>query len=881
MIGSRIGRYEIVARVGAGGMGEVYRARDTSLGRDVAVKILPPELTRDPARVERFMQEARAASALNHPHLTAIYEVGSEPLHYIAMELVQGKTLRDVLSAGRLEPKRALDCLLPVCDAIAAAHHTGVVHRDIKPENVMLADDGYIKVLDFGVAKLKPSVLGGDDSTRPALTDAGAMVGTSGYMSPEQVRGEATDHRTDIFSLGCVLYECLTGSRAFDAPSAIERMNRVINDEPPPIVAHAAGVPSDLVRVVRKCLAKSADERYQTMKDLGVDLRDIRRQIETGTTLSPPPVREARSPGVLAALAVAVVAILALAGLIWYTRAPGAPPAPVSSPISIERMTTSGTTIESAISPDGKYLAHVEAIGAEQSLWLREIESGQDRQIVPPGDFGYFGVRFSPDGREIYYTTRGAGHGGGRLSVIAREGGPSRAVLDGILTPVTFAPDGRRMAFYRELYPDQESSALMIADADGRNERVVASRRMPEAFSPGFFTSPSWSPDGRLIVGAVRDRQAAIAKLIAFEPDTNGTRELLRSSDDITYTHWLPDGSGIIYVVRGFVSLGALNGQLWLKPFPEGDPRRITNDVVDYRQATTTKDGRTVTAVGQEFQGALYAVPLDGSSPRRIPSERYDGYQGVTQLRDGSLIVGSLVNGNSQVLRLSADGATRTVLTIDGASAYPAVSPDESRVAMVSLRGGKIGVWIMHVDGSEQRQLATIAAPNWLSFTPDGRHVICTSYGSAVPSTWRIPVDGGQAVEIARQFDRAVISPDGKWLGGTYSSSVNAATTASVAAIIPLDGSAPPRTLGPLIAATGTGVVLWARDGSGLIASSRERFNLFFYPTSGAGPSPLTKLQDETFIRGTLAHDGRHVIASRGRLLRDTFTIRGVKTTGP
>jgi Tol biopolymer transport system component len=792
------------------------------------------------------------------------------------MELVQGRNLRDVLSGDRLDLKRTLDCLLQVSDALGAAHQAGVVHRDIKPENIMLADNGYAKVLDFGVAKLKPSTSApGDDATRAALTDAGTMVGTSGYMSPEQARGLATDHRTDIFSLGCVLYECLTGARAFDALSAVERMHRVINEEPRPIAERVPGVPSDLIRLVRKCLAKDPDERYQTMKDLAIDLRDVRRQVETGVAPVPPPVRAPRQRGLL--IAAAAVAAVAIGAVAWFMRLPAAPAAGPAAPgrlISLERMTTTGNTIESAISPDGKYLAHVEANGATQGLWVREVGTGQERQLVAPGQFAFFGVRFAPDGRDIYFTSRGAGHGGGRLNVIARDGGPSRALLDGILTPVTFSPDGRRIAFYREQYPDLESSALMIADADGQNARMLASRRMPEMFSPSFFTGASWSPDGRLIVGSVRDRRATIAKLIVFEVDSGQTRELLTSSEDITLTLWLPEGSGILYVKRGFVSVGALNGQLWLKPFPDGEPRRVTSDLVNYRQMTITADGRTLTAVGEEFQGTMYSVPLDGSPPRRIPSQRYDGYQGVIQLRDGSYIVGSLVNGDSQVIRLSADGSTRTVLTTIGSNAYPAVSPDESRVATVSVRDGKVGVWMMRLDGSDQKLLANIAAPNWLSFTPDGRHVICSSYGSAVPSTWRIPVDGGQAVEIARQFDRAVISPDGRWLGGVYGSSVNAAATMSVAATIPLDGSAPPRTLGPLVTATGTGLLVWASDGSGLIATSNERFNLHFYPITGDGRKQLTALQDETFIRGTLALDGRHIIASRGRLLRDTFTIR-------
>ncbi len=878
-VGQQLGRYEILALLGAGGMGEVYRARDASLGRDLAIKILPPELTRDPTRVERFVQEARAASALNHPHLTSIYEIGSEPVHYIAMELVQGRNLGDVLGTGRLDLKRTIDCLLQVCDALGAAHQAGVVHRDIKPANLMITDDGYAKVLDFGVAKLKSDAASAaDEATRAALTGAGAMVGTSGYMSPEQARGQATDRRTDIFSLGCVLYECVTGVRAFDAPSAVERMHRVINDEPPPIFDRAPGVPSDLVRVVRKCLAKNPDERYQTMKDLAVDLRDVRRQIEGTSATAPaqPVVTGSRGPLVWAIAALAVV----IAGVVLYQRQSTAPSTAASATaprITIERMTTSGNSIDSTISPDGKHLVHTEAIGNQQSVWIRDVDTGQERELVPPGPYAFYGSRFSPDGREIFFTTRGRGHGRGRLNVIPRDGGDQRIVLNGIVTPVTFSPGARQVAFYREQYPAQESSALMVADADGKNERVLATRLVPEAFSPGFFTAPAWSPDGRTIVGSVRNLRTATAQLLAFDVASGQPRELLAMPDDITFTLWLPDGSGIVFVTRAFGGIGNNNGQLWLKQYPEGAPRRITSDLVDYRQASITADGSLLTAVGTEFQGELHAVPLDGSAPRRIRSQRFDGFRGATQLRDGSFIVASLVNGESQVIRLSADGASRTVLTSGRMHTLPVVSPDESLVAMVSVQDRTFSVWSMRIDGTGETKLADIAAPDWLSFTPDGRHVICTSYASAVPSTWRIPVDGGQAVEVARQLDRAVVSPDGQWLAGVYSASVNTEAMTVVAAVIPLDGRAPLRQLAPMATASGTGVLTWAKDGSGLIASTNERFNLFFYPMSGEPPRPLTKLQDDIFIRGSLSPDGKEIIASRGKMLRDTFSIRGFK----
>ena len=881
-----LGRYQVLELLGRGGMGEVYRARDASLGRDLAIKILPPDLTRDRGRVERFMQEARAASALNHPHLISIYEIGTEPVHYIAMELVDGQNLRRVLQGGRPDLKRAIDWLLQVCDALGAAHGAGVVHRDVKPENIMIANNGYAKVLDFGVAKLRSSdpEAGADEATRAALTDAGMMVGTSGYMSPEQARGLAADQRSDVFAFGCVLYECITGMHAFNAPSAVERMNQVITADPAPIAARAPEAPVDLSRIVRKCLSKDPDDRYQTMKELAIDLRDVRRQLESGLTPTPAmPVKEHaarmgwRGPLVWAAAAVAI----AIAALLLYQRRPTTPvrPAAAAAPrITIERLTTSGNTIDSSISADGAYLAHVEAVSNRQTLWVRDLKSGQDRQLVAEGRYAFYGVRMSPDGRDVYYTVRGQGFGSGRLFAIAREGGEPRQVLNRIMSPVTFGPGGRQFAFYREQHPDQESSALMIADAAGKNERVLATRQAPEAFSPGFYVAPSWSPDGRTIAASVRNRRTSTAALMVFDVVSGEAREMLSLPSDISHTHWLPDGSGIVYVRRNFVTLGTDNGQLWLKPFPDGPPQPITSDLLDYRQISLTADGE-LTAVGQDLQAQLYVVPLDGSPPRRIRSDRFDGFQGLVELRDGSYISTTMVNGQAQVMRLSADGSTRTVLTSSRASTLPAVSPDESMIAFVSPNDGKFGVWTMTIDGRDQKLVAEITSPNWLSFTPDGRFIICTSYGSTGPSTWRIPVGGGQALEIARQFDRAAVSPDGKWLGGVYTASVNAEMMAPVVAVVPMDGSSPLRPLSIMLTASGTGLLTWARDGSGIIASSNERFNLFFFSLAGGPPKQLTDLgeQEQVFIRGALSADGKSIVASRGRILRDTYKIRGFK----
>jgi Tol biopolymer transport system component len=874
--GTTLGRFRILDLLGRGGMGDVYRARDESLGRDVAVKVLPADLTGDAKRVERFMQEARAASALNHPHLTTVYEIGSEPFHYIAMELVPGRTLRTLIDSERPPLPRVLDWILQIADALGAAHDAGVVHRDIKPENLMITGDGYAKVLDFGVAKLRADGAELDSAaTRVALTEAGVMVGTSGYMSPEQARGRPTDRRTDVFALGCVLYEGVSGSRAFDAPSAVERLHRVINDEPRPIAPLAPEAPLELVSAVRKCLAKDPDDRYQSMKDLAIDLRYVRRLLETATSpaVPGPAARFTRLPvwGWLVGAALIAAAVL----ISWRSaRRADVPAAPIQA--TVQRLTTSGGTVDAVISPDGRFLAHMEAVGSNQTLWIRSLENGQDRLLVPAGSFAFYGLRFTPDGKSIAFTARGSGFAVGRLSLIPVEGGTPRVLLTGILTPVVYSPDGRQLAFLREHYPDQDSSALIVANADGTAEKILATRHTPDSFTPAFFTSAAWSPDGAHIVAASRNATSERAQLLEFDARSGAERELHNSSDDITFSEWLPDGAGIVYVSRAMATseAGGSTGQLWLKPYPSGAPRRITTDLTDYRKVSIAGDGKTLVAIGAEYEASIFSVPLDGSPPRRIRSERYDGLQGVNQLADGSLILSALVGSRSQIMHLSADGATRTVLTTEGLNTFPAVSPDGSVIAMVSIRGGSTGVWRMRMDGSDQRLLTALPAAAFLSITADGRRVIAMSYKGAVSSVWSVPLDGGQAVEIARQMQRATVSPDGQWLAGVYEPA-NVPNSEPSVAVMPLDGSSPLRMLGPIRLATATGIFTWARDGSGIIASTNERFNLYFYSAAGGPRRQLTSLADLTFIRGALAPDGESIVASRGIFNRDVYTIKG------
>ena len=491
LTGTTVGRYRIGTLLGRGGMGEVYRADDSELRRPVALKVLPEAVVGDPDRLERFVQEARTASALNHPHLVSIYDIGEaqpagqrRPIHFIAMELVDGVTLRDLIDAPHRDLKKMLDYAMQAADALAAAHAAGIVHRDIKPENLMVAAGGYIKVLDFGLAKLRaePALLAAaaEESTLATGTTPGIVMGTVGYMSPEQAQGRTVDNRSDIFSFGCVLYEMATGARAFGGQSAIDTLHQIINVDPTPLSSKLPSAPMELQRIVTKCLAKDPEDRYQSMKEVAIDLRGLRRQLDsgaaatTGTTAAAVP--RVSNQSWLWWLAGGSAALVLLVAAYMMSKSGGRE---TGATLSIARITASGNVIDAIISSDGKYLAYVESLGGRQSLWLRQVGGTRPIELVQPSQIGFWGIAFSRDGQSVYYGAKTAAQPNGALFQIPTLGGASRQVLTDIDSPVTFSPDGSRLAFYRVNLSNGESS-LVIAGADGANAQVLSTCRPPE-----------------------------------------------------------------------------------------------------------------------------------------------------------------------------------------------------------------------------------------------------------------------------------------------------------------------------------------------------------------------------------------------------------------
>jgi serine/threonine protein kinase/Tol biopolymer transport system component len=874
-----IRRFDITRLIARGGMGEVYLAKDVVLGRDLALKILRQDVTRDSDRLERFVQEARAASALNHPHLIAIYDIGESapkrdgvavgpPVLYIAMELVSGETLRRSIEAGSLELERTLEILAQVADALDAAHAAGVTHRDLKPENLMVAEGGYAKVLDFGIAKLRQGLTQSDaprGTSEPTPTGGGQLLGTVGYMSPEHVQGaQDIDHRTDVFSFGCVLYEAVTGKRAFLGANAFATLKQIVEQDPVPLSVHKPGIPADLERIVRRCLAKEPARRYATMREVGADLRDVLRSLREPASGAP------SVPGRRRTVAASLAALVVLAVVAWWvtSRQQISPPARVS----IERLTTTGTTIDAAISPNGQYLAWVESAGGMQGLHLRRIGETQNLELVPAAPVGFWGIAFSPDGSKVFYSTKSAQNPAGRLFAVSATGGPSYPLHDGIDSATTFSPDGRRIAFYQAGHPDPGASSLVTADVDGRNVRVLASVRAPEFFVPAFFAAPAWSPDGARVAAVVHSASTGDAGLVTIDASTGVRTAFPRRFRDATFTAWLPDATGILFVADHADAYREYPRKVWLQPYPRGEPNRVTPDLLEYRNVSVRTDGTAFVSVGLDAAHTLWRVPLNGGAPERVASQRYDGLLGVATLLDGSIIVSSGERGNTQLTLLDRAGGRRQVLTKEGTNLWPAVTPDARTVAFVSNRDGQAGVWRMNVDGTGARLLTHLARPSWLSITPDGRYVVCASLGESGSSvaTWRVSIDGGEPTLIAPGIDRPAVSPDGRLLAGI---NVTPGANRLTLVTMPLDGTAPPRVLGDIAPATANGLMEWAPDGKGILFSTVERTNVWLQPLSGGPPVKVTDLGTLDIVRGKRTMDGRSLVLARGVAQTDAYLV--------
>ncbi len=756
--GTRLGPYEIAAALGAGGMGEVYRARDTRLGREVALKVLPRELAAEADRLRRFEQEARAASALNHPNILVLHDFGSESgTPYLVTELLEGETLRSKLAGGPPPLRKALDWTRQIAEGLAAAHARGIVHRDLKPENVFVTAEGRVKILDFGLAKVQPlgsaSVLAATPTLVSSDTEPGVVLGTVGYMSPEQVRGQSSDARSDLFSLGAILYELLTGQRAFRRDSAVETMSAILKEEPPELAESGKSVPAALERVVRRLLEKDPEQRFQSASDLAFDLGSLSTTSATAGT----PLRGLGSTRVSQLAKGAILALFgALLGAVAVWRlAPSAP----AEPPSMRYFTYSGDDWDPIASPDAKTVVFVSSRGGTAQIWVKQLTGGSEVVLTDGDDSS---PRFSSDGSDVLFGRRTPG--GFALYRVAIVGGDARRVIDNAFEG-DWSGDGKRLAFLR-LREDGTGFALWISSADGTDPHLLL-----EFPKEQRVRAPRWSPDGRRIaVLADYPSTSESSEILLVDAESARSRALPPQRPAIAGAslEWSGDGE-LLYTQAETLSPTNLNVPGWvvLQDVGSGKSRIVLSLPRPPSAAVALGGGRLLLAVDATRQ-TMRELPLGdaAAAERRLAG-------GITMDRqpsygpDGSAIVfTSSREGNSDIWQLAtATGAVRRLTDHPAHDWDPALIAGGRRLVWSSNRSGHFEVWIAEADGSGARQLSQDGrdAENPTA-TPDGSWIFYSSAGEK-EGLWKIRADGSEASRIVTgQAMHPETSPDGRYV---------------------------------------------------------------------------------------------------------------------
>jgi Tol biopolymer transport system component len=720
--GIKLGFYEIVSPLGVGGMGEVYRARDESLGREVAIKVLPKELASDPDRLRRFEQEARAAAALNHPNILAVYGFSTTEEHapYLVTELLQGQTLRERLQQGETPVRKAVEFALQTARGLAAAHDRGIVHRDLKPENLFLTRDGVVKILDFGLAKLiVPEVTSQTSVATASFTEVGVVLGTAGYMSPEQVRGQVVDRRSDIFSLGAILYEMLSGKRAFEGKTAADTMIAILKEEPAELSASGRSLPSALGRIVDRCLEKDPAERFQSARDLAFNLELLSREETASGAAVALPARKGRRWGIAA---LGALALIGAAGLGFLARGVK-PRAENSSPAELRRLTDFvGMEEFPALSPDGKWVAFTADVSGRRQIWVRLLAGGTPLQVTrDDADHQY--PRWSPDSSSlIYFSPSQEPDGEGKIWQISALGGTARPLVSS-LGGGDLSHDGKHIAYFHSNQGDIE---LAVADPDGSNSRKLIV--LPNEYN---YSDLRWSPDDRKL-GFQRGRTFDYD--VFYVPAEGGSlHAITQDGNPLEGFAWLPDGSGVVYSSsRGDTVLYLRTMNLWSVQTGGKNLRQLTFGETSYISPDLDRHGNIV-ATRRQIQFDIWRYPVNGSPEENV--------------RRGVQITHQ----------------TGTVQT-------PSAGPGDRELVYLSDSGGHGNLWILNLETRQNRQVTfehdpqlTIGVPVW---SPDGKHIAYVKRGLTAWNVdlWLMNPDGSDAHKVSEGGGWACWSLDSQWL---------------------------------------------------------------------------------------------------------------------
>lgn len=749
--GDRLAHYRIVSALGAGGMGEVYLAEDTRLGRNVALKVLSAASEEDEASRKRLIREARAAATLDHPNICTVYDVGeADGQGFIAMQYIDGETLAARLTRGPLDLPSALAIAVQVAAALAEAHRRGVVHRDVKPHNIMLTSSNQAKVLDFGLATLA-APLHHDTRTATLVTEPGAISGTAPYMSPEQIRGERLDPRTDVFSFGCVLYEMIAGSNPFLCTHAADTMSAVLLRQPPPL--SATGVSPELQRIVEKSLEKDRDRRYQTMRDMAIDLERVARDV-TSPASPGTPIARRRVHRSFVALAVLVIAAALGAGY-FYLRS--TPPRPLSSADFVQITRLPDAAAAPALSPDGRIVAFIrgEPFLGRGQIYVKMLPNGDAVQLTHDPRPKY-GPTFSPDGSRVAYTAID-----GDATPFVSWDTWTVPVLGG--EPTRMLPNAAGLSWIDDrhlLFSEIEPGTglhmgVVTSGPDRQNERRIYFPAEDRAMAHFSYISPN----GKWVLVAEMDRTGIFGPCRVVPFDGSSAGHSVGPDGSCTAAAWSPDGGSMYFSVH---VNGA--GHLWRQRFPNGSPEQITfGPTTEETGVAMARDGASlITSVGQA-QGSLWLH--DDSGDRLIP---LDGSVAAPHMSADGKRVYCLVQriGDPQPLGLTqvdaASGKSDRILAEFAIVDFD-ISPDEEALAFTAVNGGRREIWLAALDHrSPPRRIATDG--DGAHFAGSGE-LVYRSLTGRMNGLMRVRLDGGGATRI---FDGQVIqlgdiSPDGNW----------------------------------------------------------------------------------------------------------------------
>ncbi|MGZ8842247.1 MAG: protein kinase domain-containing protein [Pyrinomonadaceae bacterium] len=930
--GTKLGRYEIRSKLGEGGMGEVYLARDTQLGRDIALKILTAEVARDQQRLHRFLQEARAASSLAHPNVAHIYEIGEvDGAHFIAMEFVEGESLDRKIGGRPVPIAELLEIAIQIADALDEAHAKGIIHRDIKSSNVVMTARGRAKVLDFGLAKLSTPAGVTDQTSNSELatrvkTSPGIVMGTVNYMSPEQALGREVDHRSDIFSFGVVLYEMATGRLPFAGNTVTETIDHITHAQPEAIARMNYDAPPELELIVKKALRKDRDERYQTIHDVLVDLKELKRDTDLAASLersTPPATRTGEVPTEvftksaigarsmppaaqttslppqhptssaeyiagevkknrgLAILVIALAAafvlgliVLGVAGLVYYKLSSPRDSSATrnSSPsanMKITRLTTNGKTENAAISPDGKTVVYVVREGGQRSLWIRQVATNSNVQIVAPAEIKIGRQTFSPDGNYVYYQAVDKDNPNGALFQVPAFGGSPRRISSFVSGPIAFSPDARRITFVRDESAANGETQLIVANSDGSNERKLAALKGEEFFDAG---GPGWSPDGKLIAcGGGNYTGGFHLTVLLVNPETGEYKEMTaKRFIDIGRVSWLSDGSGVLV---NAAEQGSTQGQIWMIPYPGGEARAVTHDLSDYGGTSLTADSKSLVTVQFDDDTNIWIAPAnDLSRGKQITSGKREGEFGLVWTPDNKVVYTSMVSGNVDIWIMNADGTNQKQLTTDPElDDTPVVSPDGRYIFFDSMRGKLPSVWRMDIDGGGVKQI-TDKEDYVQGISPDGQWIVFSSWRTGRQTLWKVGIDGGTPVQISDLFvSFAAISPDGKVIA--CNSQDEKPNSPRKLVLLPFEGETPIKTFD--MAPTFSGRPGWTPDGKAVTFYDNRTGtpNLWSQPVDGGPLKQLTDFKPDGLLARAWSRDGKLVALARGTVTSDVILI--------